>query len=387
MSQYLFNIDWATCFCLEHVASFDEVVTRFENLGYQVELRQSPTRVYLQVWDFICGNRGFEVSRVPASSDSVLPAGACHVRFKNMSFYTIDVFNYMRQVLAGLDVTFVRFTRIDVCVDVLEKFPSGDSVAKFIHRYIKGRYSRFRSQNVRLFGREVASSVKFNGVFWGSRTSFVNTRLYCKSQELIEARDKPYIRSWWRKNGLCDMVEPSVYTATDELPPPVWRLEFELHLGQGSIRVTDSKDSKFVLDGSLASWRSYGQLGFAVAALVFHYFKFYHVDMQAKNGKGMEKLLFPGMVAGINSVSINPLVEYSGNGVGCFGADQEKLARGVRLIKEYFTKHSISLPASFGVCVRELEAKLRRTGLAQDTVKRMILKLGGYDCSLIDDIF
>lgn len=243
------NIDWLEVYCLEPPQPRDAAY--FRALGMWVEERDYGTRVYAEMFTLI-GTDQFpllEVRRRPLSQ--LLPFNACHIRLVNRTCYRDDCVAQFRDFLARHDYLVSRISRIDLALD-FERFDSGDDPQKFIARYIRGKFSKVNQANVHAHGDDTWTSRNWNSLSWGSPKSQIGTKLYNKTKELAEVKDKPYIRQAWFAAGLVDNPTTLEKIGKDgqKYKPQIYRLEF-------SIRST--REGWFVIEehGNAKQYHSY----------------------------------------------------------------------------------------------------------------------------------
>lgn len=227
-----FNIDWLEVHCIEPLEPRD--ADYFRALGFEVSERPYGTRVYEQMFTLYLpdGQPFIEVRRAPHETNThskfqVLEVGSCHLRLHNRACYFDNAGSLMRDFIKTHGYTFRRIARIDLCLD-FEYFDSGDAPATFVHRYLKGRYAKVNQCSIATYGNDMWDGQKWNSIAWGSKKSPIFTRLYNKTLELKECKDKPYIRQAWASCGLVDdFIQLTKKNENGEwYKPEIWRLEF-----------------------------------------------------------------------------------------------------------------------------------------------------------------
>ena len=226
------NIDWLECYCLE---SQPRDAGYFASLGFEVQTRDYGTRVYKEMFTiFVEGQPFVEVRRSPAAASSSAAAKffdsrACHLRLCNRTCYCFNAGELMKNFIDKHGYVFMNLCRLDLAMD-FEVFDSGDIPAKFLERYLKGRYSKVNQCNIAVHGKDEWDGRMYNSVSWGSKASPIFTRFYDKTLELKEAKDKPYIRQAWASCGLVDDFIQLTKKGEDGAyyKPRIWRLEFAI---------------------------------------------------------------------------------------------------------------------------------------------------------------
>lgn len=294
------NIDWLECYCLE---SQPRDAQYFASLGFEVQERDYGTRLYKQMFTiFMEGQPFVEVRREPSSSGSATAAKffdprSCHIRLCNRTCYCNNAGELMKNFLDAHGYVFMNLCKIDIAMD-FEKFDSGDVPAKFLERYLKGRYSKVNQCNLSVHGKDEWDGRLYNSVSWGSKSSPVFTRFYDKTMELREAKDKPYIRQAWASCGLVDDFIQLTKVGEDGVvyKPRIWRLEFSI---SSSVKNwvcfdVDQLGNKTHLSkrNDLSMYLNRDSLIPMYASLVNHYFHFKKFEEGVRKDRCEDKTLF-----------------------------------------------------------------------------------------------
>lgn len=108
---------------------------------------------------------------------------------------------------------FKNVSRLDVCLDVVS-FDDGQLPADFVASYMRGEYFKVHLCNISGYGEEATgSNLSFHGhdsqfarvynsIKWGSPSSTISVKLYNKTKEMSDEKDKSYIREFWQMAGL-----------------------------------------------------------------------------------------------------------------------------------------------------------------------------------------
>lgn len=281
------NIDWLEVHCIEPREPRD--VEFFRSLGFEVSEREYGTRVYDQMFTLYTqdGQPFMEIRRSPHCSNDhdkfqVLEVGSCHLRLHNRACYFNDAGKLMEDFINQYGYTFRRIAKIDLCLD-FERFDSGDLPSAFVARYLKGRYAKVNQCSISMHGQDCWDGQKWNSLSWGSKKSPIFTRLYNKTLELKEAKDKPYIRQAWASCGLVDdFIQLTKRNDKGEwYKPEIWRLEFSI---ASSVRnwvcfdVDENGDKTHrSVRNDLRRYRTRDDLETMFSSLVSRYFHFKHL--------------------------------------------------------------------------------------------------------------
>lgn len=298
------NLDWLEVFCIEDEIGYPHNAEYFQQQGFIVNIREYGTRIYKEMFT-ICDNDGLpfaEIRRYPCANDfptasQILPHNAAHVRFVNRSCYIDRAAELMQTFCEQYGYAVQRISRIDIALDFV-KFDQGDEPQRFIERYMKGRYAKVNQSRIRGYGTDEWDGRRWNSLAWGSPTSQVSTKLYCKSQELREAKDKPYIRQAW---ALCSLID-DMHTMTKTSPDgtrsevDVWRLEFSIKSGVRNWFVIDvdkdGRKTKQSVRNTLDMYVTRRQLLDVFSSLADHYFHFKKYETDKVKYKCEDKVLF-----------------------------------------------------------------------------------------------
>ena len=211
------NLDWLEVYCTETKAH-DYSPDAFRARGYDVLERAYGTPQYAQMFTVIdCRFPLVEIRRLPYSlktQGGIFPPGATHIRLTNRACYEISPVDVLRRFLLANHYTLVSISRIDICLD-FNKFGTGRDPQMFVHDFMKERVKKINQCRLAAHGTDAWHGRVWNSLKWGASTSIVTTKLYNKTLELNQQKDKFYIRDRWEEAGL----NPSDY---------VWRVEFSL---------------------------------------------------------------------------------------------------------------------------------------------------------------
>ena len=293
------NLDWLEVYAHEPLTEPRDP-DYFRSQGFVVREREYGTRVYEQMFTLEDrdGHPFIEVRRKPKSE--VIDMKSCHIRLHNRTCYYNDAANIMKEFLSRYDITFVRISRVDICLD-FEYFDSGDDPQKFLVRYLNGVYSKINQANIYAHGTDRWNGRDWNSLSWGSPTSDVGTKMYNKTLELFDpitqSYKKPYIRQAWQACGLiddwqyCTKVKPdgTVYK------PAIWRVEFSIRTGKKNwFRINpDGKGNKIhSVRNTLDMYDERPKLLVIFFSLARHYFHFKYYQDGLRKDRCDDKVLF-----------------------------------------------------------------------------------------------
>lgn len=279
------NFDWLELFLYEpNPIGEPRDEYYFTRAGFVVRPREYGTRVYRQMFTLYEGEAPVcEIRREPCSPRSqggILDDAACSLRLVNRMCYSNNAIGWLRSFILAHGFTYRRISRLDLCLD-FNTFDWGRRVPNFIQSYVKGRFTKLNQSRLCAHGEDVWSRREWNSLKWGSFTSSVQTKLYNKSKELSEVKEKAYIRQAWKAAGL-------------DVKADVWRLEFSL---TSQIRGFRREDSGEIVPFSLLTFDSPERCWGVFLSLVHRYFHFKKYIKDKRKDRCPDVKLFSQIVA------------------------------------------------------------------------------------------
>lgn len=298
------NLDWLEVYALEDPAFYPMDAFYFQHQGWTVEVRPYGTRVFSEMFTLMDSfdNPILEIRRNPLAqkrdgSAAFLDPRAVHIRLHNRTCYFDNAASLLQHFLDRYHYDFQRIKRVDLALDFIT-FDSGDDPAKFLARFLAGRYSKINQANVSAHGKDEWEQRKWQSISWGSKKSMVSTKLYCKTTELREVHDKSYIRQAWAKSGLVD----NFMTLEKHLPdgmvikPDIWRLEFSIASSVKNWVVLEDcsagKKQLRSIRNTLQRYSSREEMMHIFPTLVDHYFHFKYYEAGKRKDRCKDKVLF-----------------------------------------------------------------------------------------------
>lgn len=297
------NIDWLEVYVLEPISEPRDDYY-FSSLGYDVNVRPYGTPMYRQMFTINGDDHRpmYEVRRDPYSE--IFAPGSCHIRLTNRECYRDHAVELLRHFLSRHGYEFRGISRFDLCCD-FNNFDNGHNPADFLRRYLAGYYHKIGLSRVRLYGhdfdggahvvkighkivksavvehighqvcvhgRDKMRQLVFNSARWGSPSSQVSVKLYDKTLELHEVKNKFYIRDAWAAAGL-------------DQEKPIWRLEYTIS-STAKDWVWDETGKVYRIN--LSTLESHENLCFLWSCLTAKYFVFTRRE-QTRNGTEQRK--------------------------------------------------------------------------------------------------
>lgn len=146
-----------------------------------------------------------------------LPFTAGAIKIDNSVLYVADWYFVLTDILAVLGWSPRKITRLDLCAD-FNYFIGGLLPSTFLRNYIRKQdasYIRIGSNKFCVYGCKDMHTTSYDSIRWGSRQNGVSVYMYNKTKELVEVKNKPYIRAVWKANDLSSTTD-------------VWRVEISI---------------------------------------------------------------------------------------------------------------------------------------------------------------
>lgn len=146
-----------------------------------------------------------------------LPYTVGALKLENSVLYLADWYFTLTDILATLQWVPKKFSRLDLCAD-FNYFIGGLLPSTFLRSYIRKQdasFIRMGSNKFCVYGIKDMHSTSYDSIRWGSRQNGVSVYMYNKTRELMEVKNKPYIRAMWAKHNLSSTLD-------------VWRVEISI---------------------------------------------------------------------------------------------------------------------------------------------------------------
>lgn len=245
--NYCISVDWLQVYCTCNNFVFEKQLYAIGRV-YDVALRAQGSKLWTEVYDITSRGRDFATfCRAPRSS--AIDKNACTLKLANRVLYSCEYVDILRELINLLGLHYVGITRLDLCYDC-NYLADGSSVGSFLMQffshapYCEGHIIRKGSRRVIINGtRSSSGATGISAMRWGSPCSDIGAYCYNKSLELLEVKDKPWIRETWEKNGLINAWNKTQWDElsegrkqkvvnngdTDEfISTPVWRFEISI---------------------------------------------------------------------------------------------------------------------------------------------------------------
>lgn len=268
---YIISVDWFQVTCTSH-SDFEISEGIFLQGGqvpdhnvralYEVARGREFNSIYEHCLAILF--HGFQLATIYFKPrPSSLPKSMCSIKVANRLLYSANWAWYLQDIAQALHWEIKNIGRADVCCDFVS-FSGGLSPYEFIRRYLNSgepsetnpSYVRVGSNKYTTMGEKKTSCKVVGGLSrtscqhevdylrFGKRSSGVSVYLYCKSKELAEVHDKPYITDLWVKGGLLK-VDPGQSSSEDSSEvPPIFRLEISINSGGLNVKREKTSEGK-----------------------------------------------------------------------------------------------------------------------------------------------
>lgn len=366
------NLDWLEVTALEPIETPHDA-DYFRSCGWVVIEREYGTRVWGQMFTLEGTDHlpFLEVRRAPKSE--IIAQNVCHLRLVNRVCYFPNAAQLMTQFIDDFGYVFQRICRVDICLD-LERFDYGDYPRDFVRRFMQNKYSKINQANISAHGSDDWAGRVWNSLSWGSPSSDIGTKFYCKTLELYDPVTKhyakPYIRQAWKESGLVD--DPVNVTKSkpngEVYTPEIWRVEFSIRSSVKNwflINLDGKTKKKQSIRNTLDMYDSREKMLILFASLAEHYFHFKHLIKRYSfykeghtDGYAMRKDRCPDKLL-FNWKSQVAIYKVAKDSVATSERVDTTLARLLSQLKQFRdTTHDMAIRKSASVIIEYLENRI-----------------------------
>lgn len=366
------NLDWLEVTALEPIETPHDA-DYFRSCGWVVIEREYGTRVWGQMFTLEGTDHlpFLEVRRAPKSE--IIAQNVCHLRLVNRVCYFPNAAQLMTQFIDDFGYVFQRICRVDICLD-LERFDYGDYPRDFVRRFMQNKYSKINQANISAHGSDDWAGRVWNSLSWGSPSSDIGTKFYCKTLELYDPVTKhyakPYIRQAWKESGLVD--DPVNVTKSkpngEVYTPEIWRVEFSIRSSVKNwflINLDGKPKKKQSIRNTLDMYDSREKMLILFASLAEHYFHFKHLIKRYSfykeghtDGYAMRKDRCPDKLL-FNWKSQVAIYKVAKDSVATSERVDTTLARLLNQLKQFRdTTHDVAIRKSASVIIEYLENRI-----------------------------
>lgn len=225
---YAINVDWLQVFCHDgNVGSLHD--SYYGTSSYEFKLLQHGTRHFRELWEVLDedGDKYAIIQRCPHSS--IISSDGAIIQLCNRELYKPFYASEFILFLTSHRFTYKSISRLDICFDS-NALLKGYKHSKLIKDLMTGVVFKNNQSKVAWNFNAIANvgkPMECNSCSFGSKSSSVSTKMYNKTLEMKEQKNKPYIVESWGYNGL-------------NLEQDVWRIEISIKSDASTTIRTDS---------------------------------------------------------------------------------------------------------------------------------------------------
>lgn len=275
---YAINVDWLQVYCHDsNVGLLNHIY--YESSAYEFVLQEHGSRHFREIWNVLNsdGEKYAVIQRCPHSS--VLSKDGSIVQLCNRELYRPNYASEFIVFLASHKFKYKSISRLDICFDsnyLLKKL----SHSKLIKDIMMGVVLKNNQAKVNWNFNAIANvgaPMECNSCSFGSKSSSVSTKMYNKTLEMKEQKNKPYIVESWIYNGI-------------DIERDVWRIEISIKSDASTTIRTESGEIFRLTPDSLKMQTIVEDVFFSYAAKYFSFKK----NNNTKNKTRMPDLeIFP----------------------------------------------------------------------------------------------
>lgn len=213
---YCINVDWLQLYCHDGNA-LDLDVSYNGTSSFEFRLQQYGTRHYSQLWEVTNsdGDKYAIIQRKPHST--ILSSDSAIIQLCNRELYKSCYASEFILFLHSHKFTYKSMSRLDICFDSNILY-NGLKHQTLIKKIMLGEYLKNNQNKVKWHFDSMANigrPMECNSCSFGSLKSSISSKMYNKTLELKEVKNKPYIVESWYCNGL-------------NIEEDVWRIELSI---------------------------------------------------------------------------------------------------------------------------------------------------------------
>ena len=225
MEKYCISVDWLQVCCYSNNLAYllnNDYYNKIDSLPYWLELQPLETRNFarfIRVHTKVGNDWRYCADILAVPRSTMLNSNIVLVKIHNRFLYSQNYIRLLYNICDTFKLSIKGLTRLDLCYDC-NNFHSGLKPHKFIKEFVTAEFDSPRyiykvgAKQFRVYGgKSVSSATKFSGIEFGSGKSSKRCYIYDKTRELEEVKDKPWIRQYWRENGLISDEKTHVYRA------------------------------------------------------------------------------------------------------------------------------------------------------------------------------
>lgn len=285
---YAINVDWLQLYC--HDANQSDLDVRYNGRSsFEFRKMEYGSRHYAEIWEVVnCdGDKYATIQRKPHST--ILSRDSAIIQLANRELYKSCYASEFILFLRSHGFTYKSISRLDVCFDSNILY-NGLKHSSLIKKIMLGEYLKNNQAKVKWHFDSVANvgkPMECNSCSFGSQSSSVSSKMYNKTLELKEVKNKPYIVENWYYNGIDVGID-------------VWRIELSIKSDATTTIRTDTGEIFRLNPDGLAMQKNVEDIFFSYAK---KYFSFKRNDGTKNKTRMPDVQLFPSERA----ITIRPM--------------------------------------------------------------------------------
>ena len=257
--NYIISLDWLQFRCSGFLRTNSEFV--------RVVKMDINSRFFNEVYEVFAGNERLAVVQYKPKfqhEDQYMSL----IKFQNRLLYKDTLKNNVEIVLDALGLSIVAFSRIDLACDFVQ-FKNKWHPPHFIKSFIANNVIMKGKFKGALFF-ESNEEIEYQTLQIGRHSSELTAKLYNKTRELQQQKDKPYIREMHKYLSNNDNWD-------------VWR--FEIKLTTDALKMASTSTGEVVCPATWSWWdrEEWKNLFFSVFNSKFVFFKNAHKSVKSRN--------------------------------------------------------------------------------------------------------
>lgn len=279
MEKYCISVDWLQVYCLvtRPIAECESYDYSAQGESYNIHLSANHPPMFNELWEIRHKSSGMKVATMQTSPRSPkLNSRMCLLRLENRVLYSTTYIHLLYSIMESMGLIYKGITRIDLCYDC-NKYAGGRSPARFINQFLSRQEDQdgyIYLNGIKMFSaygtKSRTSSSKVTSISFGSDKSKIRSYIYDKTKELQEVKDKPWIREYWKENGLISEDKEHVF-----------RSEISIK-AEGTDLLNMSTGELFRLDPSFLVHRD-------TIEKLFHFYAHKYFDFRIKCGQKLRR--------------------------------------------------------------------------------------------------
>lgn len=217
-TKFCYSIDWLT-FNIK-LSDINNPFTKDDGI-YAIE-REQGTNIFKRIKDFYNTRDELIFTIVFQPHSKIIQSNFGQLQIANKWLYVGNLSKLVYKIFFQSNFELVNISRIDLCTDFFN-FENKYNPLTFIQDVAKGNVLKVNPSKINFWGKTADYSIDYHAMNVGERDSTFNFKLYNKTQEMEEKKEKGYIKTKWHKKllGYEELIKMGE-------KPTIWRLEVSI---------------------------------------------------------------------------------------------------------------------------------------------------------------